>query len=160
MSGDHSSTPPLLQATTGEDPDEINTLDEHLAALRRMAERLVGVFLGDPHLAQLMFFGSIAVSPELKDSVNKAMEFAADLTERYFKNGERTGFIRQGLDTRALAHGVNALIATAGRHICSSDRPDETAKAMIDLFMTLIHEGATVQPATPTAKHTKTRKKT
>jgi AcrR family transcriptional regulator len=141
----------LVEANVAEDPEDINTLEDHLAALRRVAERLVDVFLEDPQLAQLMFFGSIAVSPELKGSVDKAIEFAADLTERYFKNGSEKGFIREDLDTRALSHGVNALIATAGRQICSSERPKETASAMIDLFMTLIHNGAAVPTHTPSA---------
>lgn len=136
----------LVEANVAEDPDLINTLDDHLAALRRVAERLVRVFLDDPQLAQLMFFGSIAISPELKDSVDKAIEFAADLTERYFKNGAHKGFLRSDLDTRALSHGINALIATAGRQICASERPEETARAMIDLFMTLIHSGVATQP--------------
>ncbi len=136
----------LVEANAAEDPNQINTLEDHLAAVRRVAERLVDVFLDDPQLAQLMFFGSIAVSPELKDSVEKAIEFAAKLTERYFKNGAEKGFIRADLDVRALSHGINALIATAGRQICLSDRPEETARTMIDLFMTLIHSGVGVHP--------------
>lgn len=136
----------LVEANAAEDPDRINTLEDHLAAVRRVAERLVDVFLDDPQLAQLMFFGSIAVSPELKDSVEKAIEFAANLTERYFKNGAKKGFIRADLDVRALSHGINALIATAGRQICLSEHPEETAETMIDLFMTLIHSGVAVHP--------------
>ncbi len=136
----------LVEANAAEDPAHINSIEEHRAAVRRVGERLAALLIADPHMGQLMFFVSMGTSPELTDSVDKALEFAASLTERYFKNGVDKGFIRADVNTRDLSHGINALIITAGRQIARSEHPEETARSMLELLMTLIHDGVAVAP--------------
>ena len=97
------------------------TLAEYRAQVERIGDALYALFTEHAELAQLAFVEAPAADPEIAAQVDVAMDAFAQLTESYLVHGAQEGFLRSDIDTRVVAHAINAMILAGARVVLRAD---------------------------------------
>ncbi|MDY6904943.1 MAG: TetR/AcrR family transcriptional regulator [Thermodesulfobacteriota bacterium] len=140
----------LINALSDEPPTLTNDLEDYRCQIRRIGEKMFSVFYKDKRIAKILFYEIIGVHPEINDKFEQVYDYFDAYTEQYFINGVEKGFLRPDMDTRMIAHAVNALIFASARDMVIADDPEEMVRRWIDTVVLLMLDGMAkrTEPAT------------
>jgi len=131
----------LAGAIAAERPDASTTLAEYRQQVRRWGHHLLDVIQRDPHIARILLQEAAAVDEELRETVNRAWDLCAQITEAYLVNGKKRGFLRANLNTRITAMALNAVINEAMRRGVGQTGNAESVDEWIDAIENLMFDG-------------------
>ncbi|WP_459957967.1 TetR/AcrR family transcriptional regulator [Nocardia sp. IFM 10818] len=106
-------------------PDAADTLESYRAQTERIGTALIGIFLEDQRVAQLLLFQATGIDAELTMRLYGLLDSADALTAGYLEHGVEQGYLRADLDTANTAKAVTGMILAAIIHGLRD--PDMTA---------------------------------
>ncbi|WP_067545633.1 TetR/AcrR family transcriptional regulator [Nocardia crassostreae] len=106
-------------------PDAADTLEAYRAQTDRIGTALIGIFLEDHRVAQLLLFQATGIDAELTMRLYGLLDSADALTAGYLEHGVEQGYLRADLDTANTARAVTGMILAAIIHGLRD--PDMTA---------------------------------
>ncbi|MFC9995357.1 TetR/AcrR family transcriptional regulator [Nocardia sp. NPDC127526] len=106
-------------------PDAADTLESYRAQTERIGTALIGIFLEDQRVAQLLLFQATGIDAELTMRLYGLLDSADALTAGYLEHGVEQGYLRADLDTGNTAKAVTGMILAAIIHGLRD--PDMTA---------------------------------
>ncbi|NUP13851.1 MAG: TetR/AcrR family transcriptional regulator [Polyangiaceae bacterium] len=120
-----------------EDPESSNTLEEYRTQTSRILMRWLALGESQPHVLRFFHEQSMVVDTE---RLARVIDSYVDHIARFLQNGVDKGFLRAGLDVRATAEMLVALILDGTRRTLSM--PDvEARKRWADAGMALMFDG-------------------
>ena len=125
-----------------EPPDRTRSLEEYREQTRRILERLLELGESQPHVIRFFHEQASVIDPDRFAAVNESYVLH---TMRYLENGVRRRFLRSGLDVRATAEMLVALILEGTRRARSL--PDHAARVRwAEAGIALVFEGVGPAP--------------
>lgn len=119
-----------ITAVVRDEPANAPDLASYRAQLDRIVFRLFVALGGDPRRAKVVFFEAWSVDATMRAKVVAMLSTFAGYTEGYLTHGVERGYLREGLDTEAVARLLNAMIFEGLRGaVFSADPLDEALRA-------------------------------
>ena len=117
------------------------SLEEFVAQIRAIAERLFALTQDEPELLKLVLIEASAIDEELEPQLLGLDDTLSAMTVSCLNHGVRAGWRREDLDTEMVAHGMNAMIMPGFLLALRGDATPERRARYVDVLVSFIVHG-------------------
>jgi AcrR family transcriptional regulator len=90
--------------------EEAETLEEFLAQMAQISERVFALVDTEPGIVQVIMMEATSIDEELTQRLMGLMDTFGVIADGYVRHGVERGFLRKDLDTEVVAHAISSLI--------------------------------------------------